>query len=299
MSIAQPYYPPTNGGGFGGEGGSTGSVNDRDYMAGKLLRAIESILFFIVIFQFSTALIALLFTDPIDLDSQSLFARALWYPGYAIVLLLALSNLPKIVRLVAFNPVLVVCILWCGLSYIWSIDPSVTLRRSIALLMTTLFGLVLAARFDWDELIIRIAVVFLSLALISLFLGIFIPDLGKMAAISDVYADSWRGAWIEKNSFGTNMSKGLLIMMCAFAMRPKQWWIWVPGGILCFVLVLLSTSKAALLAALVMILGFLVIRVFRRFPVLRIPLMYGVVLSISVFTFLIIFMPDMMFEIIG
>ena len=44
---------------------------------------------------------------------------------------------------------------------------------------------------------------------------------------------------------------------------------------------------------------FFAIRIFRRFPVLRIPLMYGIIISVSAFTFLILFMPDMMFDLIG
>ena len=272
------------------------NVDARNSMMSRILYWAEEITVFILIFQFSTALVALLLTDQGDLASSSPLARNLWYPGYLLILLLTLRWLPKVIRMAVFNPLLITCILWCGLSYIWSIHPDVTLRRSVALLMTTLFGLVLAARYDWNELVQRLALVFLVTAVISLFLATLVPSLGQM---QEIHQGAWRGAWLEKNSFGVRMAMGLALMMCAFAMQPKRWWLWVPGGALCFGLVLMSTSKAALLAALVAICGFLVIRVFRRFPILRIPVMYSVVIGVSVLMFLIIFMPDMMFEIIG
>jgi len=273
-----------------------GNTEARNKTMNRFMYWAEEIAVFILIFQFSTALVALLLTDPNDLASSSPLARNLWYPGYLMISLLTLRCLPKLIRMAAFNPLLITCVLWCGLSYIWSIHPDVTIRRSVALLMTTLFGLVLAARYDWNALVQRLALVFLVTAVISLFLAIFIPSLGQM---QEIHHGAWRGAWLEKNSFGVRMAMGLALMMCAYAMQPKRWWLWVPGGVLCFGLVLMSTSKAALLAALVAICGFLVIRVFRRFPILRIPVMYSVIIGVSVLMFLLIFMPDMMFELIG
>ncbi len=272
------------------------NTDARNRMAGRLLYWAEESIVFILIFQFSTALVALLLTDPYDLESKSSLARNLWYPGYLLVLFLAVRHLPKLVRVAVFNPFLILAVLWCGLSYLWSIEPDVTLRRSVALLMTTLFGLVLAARYQWNELVVRLALVFLFTALISLVLAVLVPRLGVM---QEIHQGAWRGAWLEKNSFGVRMAMGLALMMSAFAMQPKRWWLWVPAGVLCFGLVIMSTSKAALLAAIVALVGFFVIRVFRRFPVLRIPVMYSVVIGLGVLGFLLTFMPDMMFDLIG
>ena len=88
-------------------------------------------------------------------------------------------------------------------------------------------------------------------------------------------------------------------MMCAFVMRPDRGWIWIPMGFLCFFLVLMSTSKTALLVTLSMIGLFIALRIFRRYPIFRIPLMYIIVFSVCLFATLMMTIPDAMFELIG
>lgn len=268
----------------------------RDQAATQMLRHFEQLIFLGLIFQFSTALVALLLTDPTDLEAESPIARLLWYPGYVMVLLLTFRRLPLVARLAVFNPLLVLCILWCCISVLWSYDPGVTFRRSISLLITTLFGLVIAARYDWNAMVQRFAAVFGVLVVLNFIMGIFFPRYGVM---SEIHPGSWNGVWMQKNYLGGAMTKGVVIMMCAFAMRPDRGWLWVPLGFLCFVLVLLSTSKTALLITIAMIGGFLAIRIFRRFPILRIPLMYGMIFGIGLFATLMVTMPDEMFGLIG
>lgn len=264
----------------------------------RIYRAIETILFFFILAFFSGAIVGIIFPHPASdqIIPDNPLARQLWFPIYALVLLLSIRSLPQTIRSVAFSPLIILCIMWMGLSYIWSELPPVTFRRSIALMMGTILGFVIAARYDWGQLVQRVAFVFVLLAIITLLMAVLQP--GK-AIMQDIHAGAWRGPWVEKNYLGGNMVKGLAAALCAFAMRPDRWWFWVPGALLCFFLVIMSTSKTALMAALLTIILFLAIRVFRRFPVLRIPVMYFAVMGVTIFTLAVVVFPEEAFGLIG
>lgn len=275
---------------------SQAHLQQRNYALAGLLRGLENIIFFLLIFQFSTALIALFLTDFNNPEYQSPLARMLWYPGYAAILVLVLRALPQVIRLVAFNPLLIVCVLICGISFTWSVDPAVTLRRSIAVMLTTLFGLVLAARYDWNGLVQRLAVVFGVTAVLSLLIGLFLPAYGIM---SEIHVGAWRGAWIEKNYMGGFMAKGVIVTLCAFAMRPDRGWIWLPLCALCLLMVLLSTSKTALLISMIGIGGFIALRIYRRYTFLRPLLILSMLTVFATILGMLVFAPDFTFGLIG
>lgn len=272
------------------------NLRQRNYALGSFLRGIENALFFFVILYFTGAVNGIFFTDLNDLERDFPMARLMWYPVYGITLLLGFRCLPQVTRMAIFSPILIFCVLVCGISMLWSIDPGVTTRRSVALLMSTFFGLVLAARYDWNGLVQRLALVFGVLAVFSLIFGFVDP---YRAIHNEIHVGAWRGPWSEKNYLGSQMTRGLVVMMCAFAMCPKRGIIWVPLGIVCFLLVLLSTSKTALLACLAAIGLFIVLRIFRRFPVLRIPVAYMFLAGTTILVGLVLFAPDIMLELIG
>lgn len=264
---------------------SHAELQQRNYALMGFGRFLESALWVLIILFFSGAIIGLTFASAEALDQgDSPFARLLWYPIYAIVAGFMLLQFPRTLRLVAFNPLIIICVLWIGLTFFWSIDPGVTLRRSIALMMTTLAGLVFAARYDWGEMIQRIAFAMLILCLITLTVALLNPTRGIM---QEIHPGAWRGPWAEKNYLGGIMAKGFAATLCAFAMRPKRVWLWGPTAALCFMIMLLSTSKTALLAGMGCFGLFLVIRVFRRFPFLRVPVIWAVIAGAAGLTLLL------------
>ena len=274
----------------------TAGEAQRDRALFSMFRGMETLIFFVILIFFSGAVIGLLFTDLENLENENPMARLMWYPIYLLVGLMTLRSLPQAARLAVFSPLILICVLWCSMTMLWSYDPGITLRRSVALMMTTMAGLALAARYDWNEMVQRIAFVFFVLAVVAWIVPIVNPTKGIM---QEVNAGAWRGPWVEKNYLGGYMTRGLIAAMCAFAMRPDRFWLWIPTGLMCFGLVFMSTSKTALLISVACIGMFIVLRVFRRFPILRIPLMYVSVMGLSIFMFLILAMPEEMFGLIG
>ena len=268
----------------------------RDNAVFNVLNWTENALYIFLLVFFSGAIIGILFTDLTNIDQENPLARTSWFPIYALILAMVLRTFPQFFRMAVFSPLLILCVAWCGVTMFWSVDSGITMRRSVALMLTTMAGLVLASRFTWEEMVQRIAFAFLILCLITILVAVTNPARGIM---HEVHIGAWRGPWVEKNYLGGMMTKGLIAAICAFAMRPERWWLWVPTAALCLFLVIMSTSKTALLISLMSIAIFIALRIFRRFPILRAPLVYMIVLSTAAFVTFLTVAPEVAFGLIG
>ena len=242
------------------------AVQARDHAIIALSGSALWFLLTLVIVFGSGAIVSLLFIDIYNPAVDSAAARFAWVPVYILSAFLLVLRLPHAFRLITFAPLLVLCVLLAGISMFWSVDAALTLRRAVALTMTTCFGLVLASWLSWARLIQGVAVAFLILAILTIFVVMLDPYRGTM---QEIYLGAWRGPWVQKNDLGGMMTKGLIAALGAFAIRPKRAWLWIPTGLLCFALVLLSTSKTALLISLSSIGLFLWIYAYRSVAVLR------------------------------
>ena len=253
------------------------------------------LLVFVMVFG-SGAIVSLLFIDIYNPGADVAGARFAWLPIYGLAAFLLVLRLPHTLRLVSFAPLLALCVLVAGISMFWSADPALTLRRGIALMMTTCLGLALASWLSWARLIQGVAVAFLFLALLSVAVVAIDPLRGLM---QEIYPGAWRGPWVQKNDLGGMMTKGLIAAMGAFAIRPKRAWLWIPTGLLCFALVLLSTSKTALLISLGSIAMFLWIYAFRSVALLRPVVVAGLVGGIGIVSLALALFPVETLGLIG
>jgi len=261
----------------------------------KFGRRVEVVLLLIAMFLFSGGLLGpLLVPEPTAEGSPLL--RSLFYPVYALTFLLMLLRPWSTANALGRCLLLLIPVGLALASIGWSIDPDATLRKAVALLMTTLFAIYVASRFDWVEFIELFAALFLILALLSIFSALFLPDIGIM---SEVHPGAWSGIYWEKNQFGMNMAKGAHLAACAMIFQPKRRWFWGAAFILIFILVLLSTSMTSLVALLLAVIGMLGIYLIRLGPQVAFPLLYiSIVLGVGMFLAVELY-PEFMFSLIG
>ena len=109
------------------------------------------------------------------------------------------------------------------ISMLWSIDPSVTVRRSVAVMFTSLAGVVIASRFKWATFLEVLATAFAIVVTLCFIYGALIPDLGRMKV---EFPGAWQGVWGHKNTLGFNASIGFMIFASAAIANPRRWWLW-------------------------------------------------------------------------
>ncbi|MBA4795728.1 MAG: O-antigen ligase family protein [Phenylobacterium sp.] len=210
-----------------------------------LIRLLEGLITLGLILMMSNALIGPVL-DPDQTGGESnAILRLMWLPVYAAAGALAALRAPRMLRFWAPGLMLGLLVAWAFASVTWSIDPSVSQRRAVAVAATTLFGLYLAARYGGRGFTELLATAFLLLALGSYAVCLAMPSLGVH---SDVNAGAWRGLWYEKNQMGATMVYATLTFAAAAALSPRRRWLWCFGALLSVGLIVMTASKTSLLA---------------------------------------------------
>ena len=260
-------------------------------------RVVEVALAVLTLLLYSQALLGPLLTVQNDPDGSPLL-RLMWPPIYAVTLLLIAFNPVQIWRTALRAwPITLLCILPL-VSTLWSIDPGLSLRRGLAVLMSGVFGLWLASRFSWRDIARLIAFVFLILGFGSIIAAVLFPGFG---VDQDVHAGAWKGLWWEKNTLGSMFALASLGAICAMFLAERrmerQFW-----GVMVLVfvgLVLMSTSRTALVACLVSVLGPCAIWVARRgFGFAAIAIFAGI-LGVSCLGLVLVIGPGVILDALG
>ena len=178
--------------------------------------------------------------------------QAAWGIIYLITLLLILPRLGDALRIIRREKYTFLLTALVLLSVIWSDEPAITLRRSIALAGTTLFGVYLAMRFAPREQLLLITMVLGLCGVLSLVTVLGAPSYGIS---SDVSAGAWRGIFVHKNNLGRIMSLSSVCFLLWYR-RDAPFRFAAVGGLLLSVLLVLlamSMTSALVVAALIML----------------------------------------------
>ena len=237
------------------------------------------------------------FAPPADNPSlESPILRAINYPAYALGALIALACAPNLIRTAIRSPFLILRLLIAAASFVWSFDGAQTLRRAIALGLSTFVAMAIAARWDWDRLAEVLATCFAVLVVLTYVVAIGVPNLGRML---ELFPGAWRGLWPEKNAMGGNMALGYGIFLAAAALNPRRRGLWAGFAVLALGLVLLSTSKTSLLCAVLATGAAMFVGLVRRGPVTSLATVMTAVVGVALIGAFALFASDVFFELLG
>ncbi len=255
----------------------------------------ESILIICMLLMFSEALLGPLLTD-VTRPEDSAFLRVMWFPIYGVIFVLGMVRILPLANLAIRMPILIILMGFIAASTLWSIDQELTSRRFIAIGMTTTFGLYLAARYGWSDLLTLFGITWLILCLGTFIVTLTLPSLG---VDSEVHIGAWKGLWFEKNAMGGHMSRASFLFGFLVLTQPDKRKAWAAGLLMSVVLVVLSQSATALLG---MILGCLVLAtgwVMRRGPIASLSMFWAIVTFGGAFVLIMIVNPELLFGLIG
>lgn len=233
---------------------------------------------------FSQALLPTVLASEADPESSALL-RLMWLPVYGVTLILAFLRPWRFISSLAAIWLIMACVALACASTLWAIEPDIALRRAFALVMTTIFGVYVAYRFGWRDVIGMLAITSAILAVGNLVASLATPGFGVH---QDVNAGAWRGMFFEKNALGAEMARGAMIFLCAAIFQPRRRWMWAGFILLAVFLVIMSRSATSLLSVLLAFGVIAGVGLLRRGPATALVFTYlGVIVAGTLGVFLI------------
>ena len=124
--------------------------------------------------------------------------QMLWFVVYVVVVLRLIPQYRQTILLIRANKCLLLLVLLAICSIMWSEDPSLTLRRGVALLATTLIGIDFVVRYSVRDQLRLLYVVLGLVVLLGIVSQLFFPSLIPSA---DFNSKAWHGVFGFKNDW--------------------------------------------------------------------------------------------------
>ena len=197
-------------------------------------------------------------------------ARAIWIGVYVATFALVAARWKLFVYVATRDKLLLLLVVLAMISVLWSFDPGFTIRRSFALVGTTLIGIYFAMRYSLGEQLRLLAWAFGIAALLSLLFALAVPSIGISSKVESPGA--WLGIFDHKNTLGSRMALGALVfLLVGLSTRRYRKLAWASLG-LSVGLILLSASQSSLVIFLTLPFLLGVYSMLRRPYTLAVPL---------------------------
>ncbi len=178
--------------------------------------------------------------------------------AYTLILALILRRPRLVLRQIALVP-------WVGLlavlaiaSTAWSLDPVLTLRRSLPFALAGLFGLWFSARFAQPRQLAILRLAMIALALATIAIVVLAPSIGLDH--SPGHSTDWQGVFTQKNACGRIMVLATAVILFGERLAASR----LAAFALFFFVLIMSGSRAAWLIEAALLLLWLVLAIARR-----------------------------------
>lgn len=181
----------------------------------------------------------------------STMTRLIWLSLLAFgIAVIAVRSRRALQLLRQTNPFLLVFIALSLLSTIWSVEPTVTLRRCVRVLTitadATAFALLARSVTNFQSILRPILTILLIASVIFVIVA---PTLGIEQVNQAELIGAWRGLTPQKNVFGAQAAVALLLWLHAGLSKESPLWRSLPGIALSAICLVKSRSSTSLMAA--------------------------------------------------
>lgn len=226
----------------------------------------------------------------------SILAKVSWYLIYIVTLVLVGFRWKALLlKIPQFLPLLLMLALVIS-SISWSILPEVSIKATISLMFTLFFGLYLAIRGPLLSTLRIIGGAWLLMTLTAIALIIAVPSFG---IDQEVHVGAWKGWMLTKNHFGGNMARANFLFFALLFLDQRNRKLWIFGLAITMICVLGSTSKTALISALMPYCLWIVYVISRKSILLAIAMVWAFVCIVTLSTYMITNHPEQFVSLIG
>jgi exopolysaccharide production protein ExoQ len=209
----------------------------------------------------------------VEVTYDTSFIRIFYFAIYLVTIFLLTLRWRNVVNTIKRDKYIWMLVVLPLISMCWSFDRSATMKDSVTIVGSSLFGLYLATRYTIAEQLQIIAIAAQISIVSSTLFAVFLPSYGVM---TDLHAGAWRGIHTHKNGLGQMVGLSTLVFIIQIIDDKKRSYLAAIGLVFSVTLLVLSKSTASITNTLLVLPFFGLLHLARWRYQLMIPTLFGV-----------------------